>query len=277
MKEETILDNMLNGIKFFIFDVDGTLILGSNPLLYAAEIIKLLQRTKTDFVILSNNSSYSTVENKERLEEVLDVNLSLRNIYTSIQGTIDFLINENISQCYIVGTPSMIKEFEDKGISFDDINPQAIILGFDRTLTYKKIESAALYLQREERIPFFATHPDDTCPIDKGRIPDVGSFLKMFEQATGRIPDKILGKPNKMILELSLKGKNVQKNEVLVVGDRLETDIRMAYEAGVKSSLVLTGATSETALNLSEVQPSIVWGDLKPLFDNLSKKDITNE
>ena len=272
MKEETILDNMLNGINLFIFDVDGTLILGNNPLLYAAEIIKQLQRTKTDFIILSNNSSYSTFENKEILEKVLGVNLSLRNIYTSIQGTIDFLINENISQCYIIGTPSMVKEFEEKGISFNDINPQAIILGFDRTLTYKKIESAALYLQREEPILFFATHPDDTCPIDKGRIPDIGSFLKMFEQATGRIPDKILGKPNKMMLELSLKGKNVQKNEVLVVGDRLETDIRMAYEAGVKSSLVLTGETSETALNLSEVKPSIVWGDLKPLFDFLSKK-----
>ncbi len=272
MKEETDLDNILDGIKLFVFDVDGTLILGNKPLLYATEIIKLLQRTKTDFVILSNNSSYSTFENKERLEEVLDVNLPLRNIYTSIQGTIDFLINENISQCYIVGTPSMVKEFEEKGVSFNDVNPQAIVLGFDRTLTYKKIESAALYLQREERIPFFATHSDDTCPIDGGRIPDVGSFLKMFEQATGRIPDKTLGKPNKMMLELSLNGKNVQKNEVLVVGDRLKTDIRMAHEAGVKSSLVLTGETSETELNLSDVQPSIVWGDLKSLFDYLSKK-----
>jgi len=106
------------------------------------------------------------------------------------------------------------------GISFTEINPQAVVLGFDKTLTYKKIGSAALYLQREECIPFIATNPDDTCRIDGGQIPDVGLFLKMFEQTTGRKPDKIIGKPNKAILELSLNGKNVQYSEVLVVGDR---------------------------------------------------------
>jgi len=267
------LDNLLDGIKCFIFDVDGTLILGDKPLPYATEVMSFLQKTKTDFVILSNNSSYSTVESKERLEEALNVKLSLQNIYTSIQATVDFLVNENITQCYIIGTPSMIKEFEEKGISFSNVNPRAVVLGFDKTLTYKKIESAALFLQREESIPFIATHPDDTCPIDGGRIPDVGSFLKMFEQATGRKPDKILGKPNKMILELILTGKNVQKNEVLVVGDRLETDIRLAYEAGVKSSLVLTGETSKNDLELSNIQPSVVWEDLKFLFDYLSNKE----
>ncbi|MHA1347152.1 MAG: HAD hydrolase-like protein [Candidatus Heimdallarchaeaceae archaeon] len=98
------------------------------------------------------------------------------------------------------------------------------------------------------------------------------SFLKMFEQTTGRKPDKILGKPNKLILELSLKGKNVQKNEVLVVGDRLETDIKMANDAGVASSLVLTGETSKNDLELSNIQPSIVWGNLKLLCDYLSEK-----
>lgn len=267
------MDKILDGIKSFIFDVDGTLILGQSPLPYVTEIIKHLQRIDKDFVILSNNSSYSTLENLKRLEEILNVNLTLKNIYTSVQATIDFLIKENLKRCYIVGTPSVVKEFEEKGITFDDISPQAIILGFDRTLTYKKIESVALYLQKEEYIPFFATHLDDTCPIDGGKIPDVGSFLKMFEQATGRVPDKILGKPNTAMLELSLNGKNFLKNEVLVVGDRLETDIRMAFEAGVKSSLVLTGETSKTALNLSDIKPSVVWEDLRSLSEYLSKKE----
>ncbi len=211
------MDKILDGIKCFIFDVDGTLILGESPLPYATEVIEHLQRISKEFVILSNNSSYSTLENMERLEEVLNVNLTLKNIYTSIQATIDFLVKENLKRCYIVGIPSVVKEFEEKGITFDDVNPQAIILGFDKTLTYNKIESVSLYLQREELIPFFATHPDDTCPIIGGKIPDVGSFLKMFEQATGRVPDKILGKPNTSILDLSLNGKNVKKNEVLVV------------------------------------------------------------
>ena len=191
------MDNTLDEIRCYIFDIDGTLIRGNSPLPYATEVIRQLQKMKIDFVILSNNSSYSTFENKERLEEVLNVKLSLKNFYTSIQATADFLIKANLTQCYIIGTPSMISEFEEKGVSFSDKDPQAVVLGFDKTLTYKKIESAALYLQREECIPFIATHPDDTCPIDEGRIPDVGSFLKMFKQATGRKPEKIIGKPNK--------------------------------------------------------------------------------
>ena len=266
------MDNLLDEIKCFIFDVDGTLILGNSSLPYATEVIRHLQRIKTDFVIISNNSSYSTYENKERLERALNVKLSLNNMYTSIQATVDFLIEENLTQCYILGTPSMVREFEERGIVFCDTSPQAIVLGYDKTLTYKKIETAALYLQREVSIPFFATHPDDTCPIDGGRIPDIGSFLKMFEQATGRKPDKILGKPNKLILELSLTDKNFRKNEVLVVGDRLETDIKMANDAGVTSSLVLTGETSKNDLELSNIQPSIVWENLKFLCDYLSRK-----
>lgn len=95
----------------------------------------------------------------------------------------------------------------------------------------------------------------------------------MFEQATGRKHDKINGKPNKVMLELSLKGKNDLKSEVLVVGDRLETDIRMAYEAGAKSSLVLTNETTKNDLELSNIQPSVVWENLKFLFDYLSKKE----
>ncbi len=229
----------------------------------------MLQEKKIDFTILSNNSSYSVVQNKERLENVLGVKLETSNIYTSIQATIDYLGKNRYDQCYLIGTPAMIKDFENAGIRNTDTNPKAIVLGFDKTLTYEKIAKTALFLQEKPVIPFFATHPDDTCPVEDGEIPDVGSFLMMFKQATDRTADIILGKPNELILKLCLGKTQVDFSEVLVIGDRLETDIKMANSVGIKSSLVLTGETKREDLLKSGVSPTLVWTDLQPLYDFL--------
>jgi HAD superfamily hydrolase (TIGR01450 family) len=265
------LKDLLQKIRYFIFDVDGTLLLSNKVLPFASEIVTELQQNNIDFTILSNNSSFSIIENKERLERVLGVKLDDSNIYTSIQATIDYLIKNKYDQCYLVGTPGMIKDFEDAGIINTDINPKAVVLGFDKTLTYDKISKTALFLQDESTIPFFATHPDDTCPVDGGEIPDVGSFLMMFKQATERTADIILGKPNALILELCLSKSQVDFSEVLVIGDRLETDIQMANSVGIKSVLVLTGDTKREHLEKNEVSPTLIWDDLQPLYEFLKK------
>ena len=267
------MDQILDGIKLFIFDVDGTLILGSEPLPFAKEILILLKEQEKDFLILSNNSSYTVKENKKRLEETIGVELSIDNLYTSIQATIDFLVKNDIRKCYIVGTPSMISEFEKSGIQNTYNNSQAIVLGFDKTLTYEKIKKISLLLQKEERIPFYATHPDSTCPMDYGKIPDVGSFLKMFEEATGRTADLIFGKPNGLILELCLSKKNVSFSEVLVIGDRLETDFRMAEVTGALSALVLTGETTEEELAEMKYNPNFIWENLEEFYTYLKQNE----
>ena len=247
--------------------------MGSETLPFAKEIICLLKEKDKDFLILSNNSSYSVNENKQRLEDTIGVELSSTNLYTSIQATIDFLKKNNITKSYIAGTPSMISEFENSGIENTADNPQAVVLGFDKTLTYEKIETIALLLQKKEKIPFYATHPDSTCPMDYGKIPDVGSFLKMFEESTGRTADLIFGKPNGLILELCLSKKDVNFSEVLVVGDRLETDFKMAEVTGALSALVLTGETSREELSKLEFNPTFIWESLEDLYNYLKKKD----
>jgi len=265
------LKNLLQQIRYLIFDVDGTLLLSNKVLPYASELIKLLKEKKISFTIVSNNSSYSIEENKERLEKVLGIDLEFSNIYTSIQATIDYLTNNKYDQCYIVGTPAMISDFEKAGIENTELNPKAVVLGFDKTLTYDKIAKTALFLQEKPVIPFFATHPDDTCPVENGEIPDVGSFLMMFKQATSRTADIIFGKPNELILKLCLGKTQVDFSEVLVIGDRLETDIQMADSVGIKSALVLTGETKREDLVKSKVSPTLIWEDLQPLFDFLKK------
>ena len=261
--------DFLKKIKLYIFDVDGTLVLGEKALPYASDVIELLKKNNFNFIILSNNSSYSIEENLKRLETILKVTLSLKNLYTSTHATIDFISKKNIRRCFIVGTPGMIQDFTENGIIQDTENPQAIILGFDKTLNYNKIQKTAFLLQKNPQIPFFATHPDLTCPTEEGDIPDVGSFLKMFEAATGRSADIIFGKPNELILEQCISKFNLDFSEVLVVGDRLETDILMANSLGTRSALVLTGDTSAEDLNLMKNGSTLIWEDLGTLYNYL--------
>jgi len=261
----------LKNIEYYIFDVDGTLLLGKHALPYAKQVIELLQEKHIDFTILSNNSSYSIDENLSRLEDVLEVNLKPENIYTSTHATIDYLTKNNLTCCYILGTPGMTSDLKERGIENCSENPQAIVLGFDKTLNYEKIEKTALLLQQEKRIPFFATHPDDTCPTADGDIPDVGSFLKMFEQSTGRTAEIIFGKPSELILKLCLAKSNVDFSKVLVIGDRLETDIKMASSVGIKSALVLTGETIVSDLEKNTISPTEIWKDLELLYNFLKK------
>ncbi len=260
------MDDFLKSIKYFIFDVDGTLLIGNQALPFASQIIKLLQKKKYDFTILSNNSSYSIKENLERLESILDVKLQPKNICTSTHATIEYLLKNNILRCFIVGTPGMISDLNNKGISNDPDAPQAIVLGFDKTLTYDKIQRVALLLQKEKCIPFFATHPDNTCPTSDGEIPDVGSFLKMFEQSTGRTADIIFGKPNDLLLKLCLSKSNIDFEQVLVLGDRLETDIKMANSVGTRSVVVLTGETTQVDLDNGIESPTYIWKNLEVLY-----------
>jgi len=263
------MTGILDGIEYFIFDVDGTLLLGKEALDFATELIKLLQRKGVSFTILSNNSSYSINENKARLEDVLEVEINDENIFTSTHATIEFLQKNDITNCYILGTNGLISDLSKNGIQNCSENPQAIILGFDTSLTYKKIKQTALLLQKPERIPFYATHPDDTCPTEEGEIPDVGSFLKMFEQATGRTADAFFGKPSTLILNSCLSKASVKPSKVLVIGDRLETDIKMANSVGAKSALVLTGETTLEDVEKSKMSPTVVWDNLEELYKSL--------
>lgn len=263
------MEAILNKIQLFIFDVDGTLLLGSQPLPYATKVIELLKKKEKDFIIISNNSSYSPEENKQRLEKTLRIEFEYSNLYTSMQATIEYLKKNHISSSYIVGTPLMVEEFEKSDIRQDSEKPEAIVLGYDKTLTYDKIKTLTLLLQREERIPFFATHADKTCPIDDGKIPDVGSFLKMFEEATDRTPDIVFGKPNDIMIKSSMKERNIKKSNVLIIGDRLETDIQMANSAEIYSALVLTGDSNENDALETELKPTFIWNNLEFLYDFL--------
>jgi ribonucleotide monophosphatase NagD (HAD superfamily) len=139
---------------------------------------------------------------------------------------------------------------------------QAVVLAYDTELTYEKLATSCLLLQRGE-VRFLSTHPDLVCPSDKGPLPDAGSFVKLYEAATGRLPELVFGKPNTRVLSPLLE--RFRRDEMVMVGDRLSTDKLLAENAGIDFILVLSGEARREDLCVLERQPTLVLDDLGSL------------
>ena len=231
-------------MRAFLLDIDGTTLLGSEALPGAIEFITELRARGTPFLWLTNNTSLSRAGWLSRLAEA-GLEPTAEEIYTAGDATIDHLrALDPVPRLFLVGTTGLRRSFEEAGLVLTDEDPQAVVLGYDTELTYEKIRRAALFLQAG--LPLYATHPDRTCPTPEGPIPDIGSFLAMFEVACGRTA-QVLGKPQPAMALGALARLGVAPADAIMVGDRLETDIRMARDAGLVSCLVLSGVTSGAA------------------------------
>ncbi len=203
---------------------------------------------------LSNNSSISTEEYLNKLKHV-GLKIEYANIIISTHPTIRYLKENNFKRIYLLGTKSLQSEFIKRGFVPTDNDPEILVLGFDKELTYKKLETAVYLLQ--DNIPFIATHPDVKCPTKRGYIPDKGSIIALLYESTGK-KSKIFGKPNKEMLLFKLRELDFKPRDAVIVGDRLYTDMRMGIEAEVTTICVLTGETSREMIEKSEFKPEII-------------------
>lgn len=246
-------------MKAFLLDIDGTTLLGPDALPGAIDFVAELRSREIPFLWVTNNTSLSKASWVERLAGA-GLAPTPEEVYTAGDATIDFLRGLTPSpRVYLVGTQDLRAAFVEAGIDVTDAEADAVVLAYDTELTYEKIRTAALLLQAG--VPFYATHPDMTCPTPEGPIPDVGSFLAMFEAACSRVP-QVIGKPEPTMALGALGRLGVEPADAVMVGDRLETDIRMAQAIGMTSCLVLTGVTSDDALSGVAPSPTHVAGSL---------------
>ena len=154
----------------------------------------------------------------------------------------------------MVGTPDLVRIFEAAGICVEEDAP-IVVASFDTTLTYDKLEKACRYIR--EGAEFFSTHPDLNCPVEGGFIPDSGAICALITASTGKSP-RYFGKPHEDTIQIIQEFTGVSRDDMVVVGDRLYTDIALGANHGVTSVLVLSGETTRTDLEDSPVQPSLV-------------------
>lgn len=258
----------LQNIETFLLDLDGTFYLGSQLFPWSIPFVELMEKQGKRFVFVTNNSSQNGKYYVNKLRK-LGVNITEEQVFTAGQATIFYLKKYNYpKKLYLVGTPALEEEFTEAGFILTKDDPETVVLGFDMTLTYEKLEIACSLIRKG--IPFIATHPDFNCPTPHGPIPDCGAMIALITASTGVKP-KIIGKPYpEMVEALRAKYGLEDPHTVAMVGDRLYTDIAMGVAAGINSILVLSGEATLEDLENSEIKPDFVLENLGEIVKALS-------
>lgn len=253
--------------KLFLFDMDGTIYKEDKLFDGVVELLNYIKYIGGKYVFITNNSSKSVTDYISKLNS-FKINTTEEDFFTSSQATIVYL-KENYpkKKIYCQGTKSLLNELKSANINVtcdveDDID--VILVGFDTELTSEKLRKTCELLNRD--LPFIATNPDLRCPVSFGYIPDCGSICNMLTAATYKKPIYI-GKPEATMINLVRDKYHFTKDETVVIGDRLYTDIASGLNASVSSLCVLTGeATIE----------DITEGEIKPTYTLNSITDILN-
>ena len=247
--------------KLFVLDMDGTFYLGNRILEGSLDFIGKVNRTGKKFMFFTNNSSTTSEYYIKKLSS-MGLNISSEQIATSGDVTINYLKKfYNGKGIYLLATEEVYRQFSDNGIRLVSDNADAVVLTFDKSLTYDKLSHACTLIRNGSE--FIATHPDINCPTEDGFIPDCGAMCALITASTGAKP-KYLGKPYRETVDYIIDRTGLKLHDIVFIGDRLYTDIATAYNHGSTGLLVLTGETSIDDLAGSEVKPDYI-------FDNLGK------
>lgn len=260
---------MLQHKKLWILDMDGTVYLGNRLFPETLPFLRRIEQTGARHLFFTNNASHAKDTYVRRLN-AMGIPARPETILTSAETTIAFLQRHRAGMpVYVVGTPDLVRSFEAAGIRVADPAP-IVVVSFDTTLTYEKLEKACRYIR--EGAEFLSTHPDYNCPVEGGFIPDSGSICALVTASTGKTP-RYFGKPYEDTLQIIEEYTGVSREDMVVVGDRLYTDIALGARHGVTSVLVLSGETTREDLAKSDIQPSVVVDHVGCLLTNIEEEE----
>jgi arabinose operon protein AraL len=262
----------------FIFDLDGTVYIGESLLPGAADCIAELRNRGKQVLFVSNKPLEPRQSYASKLTR-LGIPTDAGEVITSASVLARYLrLNAPDLRYYVIGEKPFVDELQNEGLAIvpelDDqdekgvVDPRgidAVVVAFDRTLGYRKLNTAYQALRQGAR--FFATNGDATCPMPGGDVPDAGATLAYFQRAANRTPELVAGKPSQVMLEVALERLGVAANRCLITGDRLDTDIRMGHSAGMTTALVLTGVTRREDVFYASPGPDLLLENLGELVD----------
>ena len=257
----------LKRIEAFALDQDGTTYLENQPFPWTLRFLDGLRERGIKYLFLSNNSSKSTARHVEKLAG-LGIDVSEDQVLHSGQVTLEYLKTlPGREKIYLMAVPEVEEEYRAAGFDVDAEDPNYVVLAYDLTFTFEKLEKACRYVRRG--VPFFATHHDATWMIGPGEfLPDVGALAAAVTAATG-VEAEFLGKPSGVTVEALLRRLGVEKDRVALVGDRLDTDIRMGWDQGILTFLVLSGKTKAEEVEGSPWKPTFVVERTVDILDYL--------
>lgn len=258
---------IVEGVKLFLLDMDGTVYLGRRWIDGALEFLDAVLQSGREYAFLTNNASASARDYVKKLAE-MGLEIPDRRIVTSGQAMCEYAASEFAGKSvFVLGTPSFKQELREAGINVSEQYAQAAIVSFHTSLTYR--EMCVICDMVRDGLPYAATHPDLNCPTESGFIPDAGANIAFIEASAGRRPDIILGKPNPGIIEFAMRRFGQAAAHTAMVGDRLYTDVAAGLNAGAAAILVMSGETDEQTLTQSDIKPTLRFNsaaDITPLL-----------
>lgn len=268
----TTVDITQQSIQALILDMDGVLWRGTEAIGNLRSIFTQIERIGWKVIFATNNASRS-IHQYIKVLSSFGVNAEPWQIINSATAAVHYLSSQfpNGGPVYIIGEQGVIEACAEHGFYQSEASALAVVVGIDRKLTYKKLKIATLLLR--SGVPFIGTNPDRTFPTPQGLVPGAGSILAALTAASDVAPI-IVGKPEPTMYSIALDRLNITADQVLVVGDRLETDIAGAQLIGCHTALVLSGVTNSDLANAWQPAPDIIAKDLESIIKLDWKRDM---
>ena len=261
-------------VRTFVFDLDGVVYRGNQPLPGAVDTIENLRRLGHQVYFFTNNSSKTRLEYVEKLTG-MGITTDVDHIMTASYATALYLVEQGArgKSVYMIGGEGVREALVSVGMRIiPDPNverPDYVVVGIDHDFNFRKLADAQWAILNGAT--FIGTNPDLTFPCEDGRItPGNGALLAAIQAATGVEPI-VIGKPETPAMHEILELAHATPEDTIVVGDRLDTDILAGRRIGACTILVLTGIAKESDLQSvsDDMKPDIVVGTLPELMKYL--------
>lgn len=246
----------------FVCDMDGVIYHGSRLLEGSKGFVDWLQTQGKRFLFLTNSSARSPRELHQRLLH-MGIEVGEDHFITSAMATAHFIAAQRpAGRVYAIGDSGLYQALYEAGLSVDESAPDYVVVGETRSYSYEKIESAIQLVLGGAKL--IGTNPDLTGPSERGIAPACRALIAPIEMATGR-QAYFIGKPNPLIMRHALQLLGCQREETVIVGDRMDTDIVAGIESGIDTALVLSGITGQSDLPRYPYQPHYILKDVSEI------------
>lgn len=254
--------------RLFLLDMDGTIYLDQELFDGTLDFLEHVNEIGGRAMYLTNNSSKSVNKYIEKLAS-MGIKAEKKDFTTSAQATALYLQEHHKNDLiYVFGTQALKDEFKEYGLNITDTlcdEIACLTMGFDTELTFQKLEDACILLNRG--VDYIATNPDWVCPTWYGSVPDCGSVSEMLYNATKRRP-KFIGKPEPTMIELAIEQTGFSKEQAIILGDRLYTDIASGSNAGIDTALMLSGeSTMDDVKAFEGKQPTYIFENIRSFLN----------
>lgn len=255
----------LKNIKGLLIDIDGTLMRGNSLLSGVAEFLSFLASREIPYLIVSNNTKSGRTYQQRFAAH--GVEIASERFFTCVNTTYTYLTQHpDIRRAYVIGKPDLKEAVRRAGVSLlPDGTGQAdaVIVGGDFQLDFEKLKCAVLHLQRCRVL--IGSNGDMLIPTEEGLVPEAGMTLAALSAATGVTP-VVLGKPESYFFAQALQRLGLDRDGVAMLGDRLDTDIAGANQAGLTSILICTGVDNGQTAREKQIYPGHTVQDLSDLM-----------